>query len=268
MALAWASTTLRAANPSAWWLLRVLAPRAGFDQFCRVYGYFRWADDIVDAPGRDRGSVEEFVQAQREAMRRFWSRAHPAGVQPTASLGERAVFSALRAQPGLRVAVDGMWDALEFDSRRGPEPVPALQIDAQVARIGDAYAAGLALCLGVQPAELGSVADAEARGVRRSMCALSRAATVVHQARDVVVDRELGYCNVPIEDLERLAIDFTTATSRDLAPWVRERCQSVLPVFTTEEQALGARLPWRARWVFRIYGRRYARLARELCQAR
>lgn len=257
MALAWASVTLRRANPSAWWLLRALAPAAGFDQFCRVYGYFRWADDIVDAPGRDPGTVAEFVQAQGEALRRFWSGEHAAaGAGP----GEHALFAALRAQPGLRVAVDGMWDALAFDARRGSEALPAPQIDAQIARIGDAYAAGLALCLGVQP---GVIADAEAW---RSMCALSRAATVVHQARDVVVDRELGYCNVPIEDLERLAIDFAAASPHDLAPWVRERCQSALPVFATEEQTLGARLPLRARWVFRIYGRRYARLARKLCR--
>lgn len=259
LALAWASATLRRGNPAAWWLLRLLAPAAGFEQFCRVYGYFRWADDIVDAPQgpeRNRDQIQAFVQEQSRAWQPVTST--PAVVGP----GPLALHRALELQPELAGAVTGMWEALAFDAMRGPEPRTTGEVEAQLVRIGDAYAVGLATCLGVGEALARD--NPHGNAIRQ----LARAATRVHQVRDLWIDRELGYCNVPAEDLDALGVRFEVATVAVLAPWVTARCQAVLPIFRAGDEALRTLQPWRARWVFRIYGWRYARLARALANRR
>jgi phytoene/squalene synthetase len=235
---AWAVGLLRGTNPWAAWLLRLLAPASGFRQFCRVYAYFRWADDVVDAPGRDPAAVRVFAARQRVRLDAGGLPEHPA---------EAAVDAALAEAPALRVAVDGMWDALDFDVARGSGPLPDAEIEAQIARIGDAYLAGLAWCVGVREPLPPAVLE------------LSRAATAAHQLRDLEVDLALGYCNVPVEVLGGADPDPAA-----LAPWVRARARAQLARFDAGLAATRAVRPWRARIAIALFGWRYRRLAARL----
>ncbi|MFZ5476744.1 MAG: squalene/phytoene synthase family protein [Myxococcota bacterium] len=171
---AWASAHLRRANGFAWLALRLFCTGEGFVAFTRVYGYFRWADDVVDAPDRDRARVAAFVDRQRAIV---------AGASPEEP-PERALALALAASPWVRPAVERMWEALAFDAARDATPLTSDELAAQVARVGDAYLAALWACAG------------EAGDPPGGLAALSRAATLAHVLRDVEVDRRLGYVNV------------------------------------------------------------------------
>lgn len=238
----WARQELGRTNPAVWWLGRIFATRAGFERFCLVYAHFRWADDIVDAPGRDPAAVARFVAEQRGRI--------ATGGDPGAHPAEAAVTRALAEDPSLRPAVEGMWEALAWDAARGPGPRPAAEIEAQIRRIGDAYLLGLCNALGVRDP------------LPEAIFELSRAATGVHQIRDVSVDRSLGYINVPAEDLA--GIDPRNAPIAAFQPWIHARAAALHARFEAGEAALSQVKPLGARIALTLFSWRYRRLLRRL----
>ncbi len=222
---AWASAHLRRANPFVWWAMRAVCPRAGFRAFANVYGYFRWADDIVDAPGRDPARVRGFVVSQLALVH---------GERPAAELPEAALLAGLAAAPALRPAVDRMWEALAFDAHRGPDVLADTELDAQVARVGDAWIDALWWCAG---------AGTPPPGAREA----ARAATLVHVLRDRDVDRALGYRNGP-----------------DDPAWAAAGAAEAERRFVVGEAAIRGAGTWRARLLVRALVWKYRRTLRRI----
>lgn len=215
-----------------------MCPRPGFVAFARVYGYFRWADDIVDAPGRDPARVAAFVVAQRALIAGERAPADPPEAALCAALEEPTWGSALRP------VVTGMWEALAFDAARGPAPIAADALDRQVAHVGDAYLSALWICSGA--------AGAPPPG----LFALSRAATLTHVLRDLRVDLALGYTNLPP------GVDVTNSGA--VAAWVLARCDDAKARFAEGARSLPEVRPWRTRWLVGAFAWRYERVLAEV----
>jgi len=240
----WAVASLRHRNRPAWALVRTLCTPGGYRQFCLVYAYFRWADDVVDAPHRVPVVIQAFVASQEQLIR---------GERPAVGLPEHALALALRESGGeIGPLVGRMWEALDFDAHRGPGPVPAEQIDAQIHRIGDAYLEALWRCSGAPGP------------VPTGVLPLSRAATAAHMVRDLFLDLELGYCNLPAEDLDRLGLDPADLDPASVAPWVLDRCRHIEAWFDEGEAALSRIRKRRARLLLGAMSWRYRRLTRAL----
>ncbi|MDP2307788.1 MAG: hypothetical protein Q8P18_17315 [Pseudomonadota bacterium] len=199
-----------------------------------MYGYFRWADDIVDAPGRDPALVAEFVVSQRALV---------AGERAPAALPEAALRLAL-ADAALLPIVMGMWEALAFDAARGTAPLPNDVLDRQVAHVGDAYLAAMWLCSGA--------AGAPPPG----LAALSRAATLTHVLRDLEVDLALGYVNLPP--------GVSATDGGAVAAWVLARCEDAEARFAEGARILPVVRPWRTRWLVGLFAWRYRRVLRRI----
>ncbi len=211
-----------------------MCPSAGFVAFARVYGYFRWADDIVDAPGRDPARVAAFVAAQQALV---------AGERAPVDAPETALCAALhdpRWGAALLPIVTGMWDALAFDAARGPAPIPDDVLDRQVAHVGDAYLSALWICSGAEGAP------------PPDLFALSRAATLTHVLRDLRVDLALGYTNLPP------GVDVTDPGA--VAAWVRARCDDAEARFDEGACRLPEVRPRRTRWLVGLFAWRYRRV--------
>lgn len=228
---AWARRAFRVASPSTWLVMRLLAPAAGYRDFARVYAYFRVADDVVDAPGRDAAAVAAFVAAERAWL----VTAAPEGPVARVALG-----LALRDRPALRGPVEGMWASLAFDAARGPGPLPAPVLDAQVRRIADAWLGAFAACLGFAPTP--------------ALGALVAAATATHHLRDLELDATLGYDNVPDD------VPGDHADRAALAGWIAARAAALRPAFAAGLAEARRAPSWRARLLLGLLGRRYRAL--------
>lgn len=231
---AWASTCLRRSSPFVWWVLRLVCPSDGFRAFVRVYGYFRWADDVVDAPDREPARVAAFVVSQRALVTGARAAVEPPEVALRLALDEAVRGAALVP------IVAGMWEALAFDAARGPAPIPADALDRQVAHIGDAYLAAMWVCTGA--------AGAPPAGLR----ALSRAATLTHVLRDLEVDLALGYTNLPP------GVDPADATA--VATWMRAKGADAAALFREGARVLPTVRPWRTRLLVGLFAWRYRRV--------
>jgi phytoene/squalene synthetase len=221
-----ARAAFRAGSSTAWplWLV---CPADAYDAFASAWAYFRWADDVVDAPLRVQAEVVRFVADQQALL---------AGARRARNAPEAALEAALAHPvhgPALACAARGMMGALAWDASRGSEVRSRAELDAQIGRIGDAYALALWTCLG----EAG-----EASWAARE---LARAATAAHQIRDLHEDLRLGYCNVPAEALDD-----------GIPAWAGRRATELDARFAAGLRGL-AGVGWRARFVFVSLGWRY-----------
>ena len=244
----WAAGVVRGNSTATWALLRLFGSRRGADRFFLVYAYFRWADDIVDAPGRDPAKVRAFAAEQRAFRQEL-----PAD---TGSPAERCLVQALAssADPRLRLAVSTMAEALDFDAGRAAEPLTVLELQAQIRRVGDAYTQALLHATEVR----GPVPD--------PVFLLARAATATHHLRDLLIDQDLGYFNLPRAHAEAHGLPTHGLTAQQLGGYFLARAELIRPLFAQGRRAL-ASLPLRARLLLSLFAWRYERVLDRLIEA-
>jgi phytoene/squalene synthetase len=242
--LTWADRTMRDSAGGLWWMVRLLMPARGAATFIQTYSYFRWADDIVDAPDREPAVVRRFVQQQRALVEDALSGCPVV----TAGPAEEALLQATRSRPGcprLAASIRTMWAALAFDAGRDTAPITGPELAGQIQRVGDAYTQALLACLDIDTAPPG-------------LWSLARAATAVHHLRDLILDAGLGYHNLPAEAARTHDIPLVPGSLSDAAPYVRERAVMISAQFDAGEHALRA-LGWRGRALFGALAWKYRR---------
>jgi phytoene/squalene synthetase len=175
-----AERVLKEYQPGIWWVAR-LTGLPGMSCFQLVYSYFRWADDRVDGPEGDAGARQRFARRQMSWIESGY------GAGPEGTPQEEALAVVLQQEPELQDTVLKMWAALAFDaSREAGKRLAGEAIEAQISRIGNAFAEGLHRCFG--------------KGATpKRLKALCRAATVIHQLRDLEEDEQRGFSNIPAE---------------------------------------------------------------------
>lgn len=218
--------------------LALCCPPRGYRRASAVYAYFRWADDVVDAPARDTARVREFMVRQDGIIRGAITPQQPA---------ERALCWALadtQLGPRLQPAVERMAEALCYDAHRDANPIPATDLQRQVERIGDAFVEAIWVCSGGEGAPAAPA------------LLLARAATATHMLRDRVEDQALGYCNLP---RERFGAE-VPPPGPELDAWLEERATEVGGWFEQGLAEVGAIQPTRTRRLVQLLGKRYHRV--------
>lgn len=236
---------MRAHQGALWWSVRALLPAEGRRRFVGIYSYFRWADDIVDAPDRDRAQVLAFCARQEQVLDavlagRPIACVHVAEESLVEAIGERW------RDPLLQRAIRLMFAALRFDAHRPASPLGGADLEAQITRVGDAYTAALLVCTGV------------GEEVPDDLWLLARAATAVHHLRDLALDLGLGYHNLPRGDAARHGVDPAAFSDRELGAYSAERAGPIRAAFQRGRAALRALPTWRARALFWLLAFRYA----------
>lgn len=228
-------------NPAMALAARACCTSSGWRALCRVYAWLRWADDVVDAPGRERRATLAFVAHQAALHEGRRPAEHPWEDALLAALGDPVHGTALR------VAAGEMLEAFAFDATRDARPIRQADLDAQVARVGHASARILWSCAG-GPEE-----------PPPPVLLLARAATAAHLLRDHALDHDLGFCNVPIEEMERLGLD-PAALPGSALPWLPVRARVVEAWFREGLDGLRGVHPVRARILVTLLGVRYRRV--------
>lgn len=252
--LRWALSPGRRPGRAALLSVGLFGTWRGWLDFMCVYAWFRWADDRIDCRERGGPEIQAFVREQSRLMDGLLE--GPPGGADLSAADAPALALALALRPPippvLARSVRGMWAALCADAARDGEPVEEGLLLTQIRRVGDAYTDALLHACGADGGQRG---DGPARS---ALYALARAATAVHHLRDLMVDREIGYLNVPLPWAALLGIDpvrFTDVDVREIARW---RAPLIRADFAAGAAALPG-LPWRARWLLRLFAWRYMR---------
>lgn len=191
------------------------------DDFYRAYAYFRWADDIVDAPALDDEERLAFIRQQRQLLDSLYSGEPQATLSPHESLlaelvnhdRGHAAGKACVTGGGLRSFIENMFAIIEFDAFRKGRTISREELDWYTESLGRSVTDGIQYF----------IANGHAYPESSDRFLAAQAAHVSHLLRDTMPDTAEGFYNIPREYIDELGIEPYQLDSPAYRNWVRQR---------------------------------------------
>jgi hypothetical protein len=216
------SAITKAATAQTWYTIRFLADRPRIDDAYRAYAYFRWVDDILDAPistarldGDERVVRLRFLAHQQELLDACIRGDKAAVVDPHEAMLVELVRNADASDERLEAYLRHMMLVMDFDARRRGRLISAQELDAYTRWLAIAVTEAMHYFIGH---------DSGAPRDETRYLAVS-GAHVVHMLRDTYADVRAGYFNVPREFLEASSIGPDDVRCDAYRAWVKERVE-------------------------------------------
>jgi phytoene/squalene synthetase len=222
-----ARSITRAGSKQTYHTIRLMVDRDLVDDCYRAYGYFRWADDIVDAaastdaaasvkavsqPSEERVS---FMRRQKELINRLYRGERPDSLTPEEEMVADLIGHDRAENSLLGSYIRNFLAIIEFDAHRRGRLVSQDELTWYSNCLGKATTDGILYFIGNDhpyPA-----------GEERYLGAT--AAHIVHMLRDMVADTADGYINIPREYLEAHGIGPEDLDCPAFRAWVRGRVE-------------------------------------------
>jgi len=202
----------RQSNPMVYRLARLLYNRRSFPYFLFGYAYFRWLDDMIDAPGAPSEAIQAVAASQKALFTALYE-GLDLGTAPR-NRPEEMLVQMVRFDRAngcrLRPFIADMFSALEFDAKRRYQTRSQCDLDIYSHALGRSYTNVLKVF--TSP---GSFSETNPLSHEAGF-----AAHQVHILRDLYVDLSLGYCNVSREDLATFRWKVEDLSRVDILPWV------------------------------------------------
>jgi phytoene/squalene synthetase len=205
----------RAGSKQTYYTIRLMVDRDLVDDCYRAYGYFRWADDIVDAatqPDEDRIS---FIERQKGLINRLCRSEQPDDLTSEEEMVADLIRHDREENSLLQSYIRNFLAIIEFDAYRRGRLISQDELTWYSNCLGKATTDGILYFIGnghPYPA-----------GEERYLGAT--AAHIVHMLRDMVQDTAEGYINIPREYLEAHGIGPEDMNSPAFRAWVRSRVE-------------------------------------------
>jgi phytoene/squalene synthetase len=197
------------------------------DDFFRAYGYFRWVDDIVDAPASldaSSQSAEErisFVRRQRELIDRLYRNERPDNLIPEEKIVADLISRDRESNSGLESFIRNMFAIIEFDAHRKGRLISQQELTWYSDRLARSVTDGIQYFIGNGH----PYPDSDNRYLA------GRAAHITHLLRDMAEDTAAGFINIPREYLEAHGIGPQDLDSPPFRAWVRSRVKQAREYF-------------------------------------
>lgn len=203
----------RRASRQTYHIIRWLVDRGRTDDAFRAYAYFRWVDDVLDAPGDDHAARLEFLRRQQQLLRGLTARTSPGSLLPEERMLADLVDGIGDRHPGLRSYLEGMMAVMEFDARRRGRTIGDVELEQYSRLLAAAVMDAIAYFIGHD--------HTYPEGDGRIQAVVG--AHIVHMLRDARDDVEHGYYNIPRPVLEAERIQPSDLDHPAYHRWVRRR---------------------------------------------
>jgi len=202
-------------SKQTYFTIRLVVDRGLVDDCYRAYGYFRWADDIVDVSSQSDEARISFIRRQKELINRLYKNERPDDLTPQ----EAMVADLIRHDRGknslLQSYIRNFLAIIEFDAYRRGQLISQDELTWYSKCLGRATTDGILYFIGNGfPYPAG-----EARYLGAT------AAHITHMLRDMLADTADGYINIPREYLEAHGIGPGDLDSPAFRAWVRGRVE-------------------------------------------
>lgn len=227
-----ARSITRASSKQSYYTACLLVDRDLVDDCCRAYGYFRWADDVVDtstpvdaatpvdgatpadgATPRDQRIL--FIERQRDLIERLYRGERPGNLAPEERIIADLISNDRGENSGLRSFILNFLAIIEFDAHRWGQSISQRELTWYSNRLGKA----------VTDAIQYFVDNGHAYPTYGDHYLAATAAHITHMLRDMVPDVGEGYINIPGEYLEEHGIGPADVESAPFRAWVRDRVE-------------------------------------------
>jgi phytoene/squalene synthetase len=221
-----ARSITQASSKQSYYTACLLVDRDLVDDCCRAYGYFRWADDVVDtstpvdgatlvdaATSRDQRIL--FIGRQRDLIERLYRGERPGNLAPEERIMADLISHDRGENSGLRSFILNFLAIIEFDAHRWGQPISQRELTWYSDCLGKA----------VTDAIQYFVDNGHAYPIAANHYLAATAAHITHMLRDMVPDVGEGYINIPGEYLEAHGIGPADVESEPFRAWVRVRVE-------------------------------------------
>ncbi len=205
----------RAASLQTYTTVRFLVDRERVSDAYRAYAYFRWVDDWLDEPTRQKSDRLSFVRRQDALVDVCYRGASVRTAAPEENMLVALVDKDREPNSGLQAYIRNMMSVMAFDAERRGRLISALELDRYAHALATAVTEALHYFIGHN--------SASPRTPGRYLAA--EGAHIVHMLRDTVEDNELGYFNIPREFVRAHGISPFDTGSEGYRSWVRGRVE-------------------------------------------
>jgi phytoene/squalene synthetase len=203
-------------------IIRWLVDGGRTDDAFRAYAYFRWVDDVVDAPSHDRAACLQFLHRQSELLSGLPTGTTPGELRPEEQMLADLLAGRRDQHPGLVSYLEHMMAVMEFDAGRRGCMITEAELDHYSQLLATAIMGAISYFIGHDcvypdtPARLRMVAGAH----------------IVHMLRDTCDDLEAGYFNLPRSVLGADRLTPTDVQHPACRRWIRARADEARRCFT------------------------------------
>jgi phytoene/squalene synthetase len=218
----------RRASVQTYLTIRWLVDRGRTDDAYRAYAYFRWVDDMLDAPTHDRAARLRFLSRQKQLLEGLLAGMAPANLQPQERMLADVIAGRRDRHPGLRSYLERMMALMEFDAGRRGRLISGTELDRYSQLLAGAVMDAIGCFIGHDrtyppgPDRLQSVIGAH----------------IIHMLRDTSDDLAAGYFNVPRPMLEAQRLAPSDLQHPAYRAWVRERVNEARRCFADGKRYL------------------------------
>jgi phytoene/squalene synthetase len=210
------------ASRQAYYTIRWLVDAGRTDDAFRAYAYFRWLDDIVDAPSHDRAVGLQFLPHQRQLLSALLDGRTPESLLPQEQMLSDLLSGWRDRHPGLPSYLENMMEVMEFDAGRRGRLITQSELDRYSLLLATAVMGAIGYFIGHDcrypetPDRLSAVIGAH----------------IAHMLRDTSADLQAGYLNIPRAVLEADHLSPSDVQHPAYRRWVRQRVENARRCFS------------------------------------
>jgi phytoene/squalene synthetase len=185
------------------------------DDCYRAYGYFRWADDIVDVASQSREERIAFIDRQVGLIDRLYQGERPDDLSPEEEILADLISQDREESSGLQSFIRNFMAIVEFDARRKGRWISQSELTWYADCLGKAVTDCIQHFIG----------NGHPYPNTENRYLGATAAHITHMLRDMVNDISDGFINIPREYLEAHGIHPGDVDSVPFRAWVRNRVE-------------------------------------------
>lgn len=205
----------------SYFIARLFVDRHLVDDCYRAYGYFRWADDVVDDSALSQEERLSFIQRQQDLVQCLYQRQPSGHLTPEEEIIADLILHDEGDNSVLRSFILGFLDILEFDARRKGKPIDQWELRWYSQHLGRTVTDGIQYFVGNNR----HYPESEHRHLAAT------GAHITHMLRDMVQDIPNGFVNIPNEHLEARSFSANDMKSAAFRAWVRQQVDLARPYF-------------------------------------
>src|SRR5512138_1172065 len=200
----------RAASLQTYYTVRFLVDRELVEKAYQAYAYFRWVDDWLDEPSRQRLERAQFLSRQQALIDACYCGQAPRDITPQEHMLVALVAHDDTRHSGLEQYIRNMMSVMAFDAERRGRLISAQELDDYQHCLAVAVTEALHYFIGHN--------TYSPHGPTRYLAV--EAAHIVHMLRDTLEDVELAYFNIPREILKSHSLSPQDINSDAYREWV------------------------------------------------
>ncbi|MBN2620006.1 squalene/phytoene synthase family protein [candidate division WOR-3 bacterium] len=214
-----------------------------------LYAYLRQVDDFIDEGKAGRDEYLDYIQKQRIIVHELYSN----GAAADDSLLSQIIEHDRMYGHKFKACIDLMMDVFEFDARRKNNgSVSALELHSYSMNLARAYTHFLIHF--VEPRYQRSEND----------ILLAHACHLAHMIRDLMIDHDLGYINIPREDASAYALDPVIFNTVEMSRWLKKEVRRIEHLMRQGKRALCSSPMFRVKLIGLLYCFRYEVIVRQI----